>query len=92
MVWLLTLLTRGANGRAYNVGSDQALSVAALARRIGALLCPAKEVRILGAHQSAVTRNVYVPDIRRARAELGLDVWTPLADAIALTASCARPL
>jgi dTDP-glucose 4,6-dehydratase/UDP-glucose 4-epimerase len=89
MVWLLTLLTRGENGRAYNVGSDQALSIAALARRIGRLLAPAKEVRILGAHPGTVTRNLYLPDIRRAREELGLDLWTSLDEAILRTAHCA---
>jgi hypothetical protein len=31
----------------------------------------------------AAKRNVYLPDISRARDELGLDVEIPLADAIA---------
>lgn len=91
MVWLLTVLTRGAPGRAYNVGSDEAISIGELARRVGALLAPGKPVHILGQPNGLPTRNIYVPDIRRARAELGLDVLTPLDDAIRITARHAAP-
>lgn len=90
VVWLLTLLVRGAPGRAYNVGSDQPVTIADLARRVGRVVAPEKPVRILGARAGAVTRNVYLPAIARARDELGLDAWTPLDDAIRLTAEHAR--
>lgn len=90
MVWLLTLLTRGESGRAYNVGSDQPVSIGELARKVAEVVSPGKEVRILKQAEGAATRNIYVPDIRRARDELGLDVWTPLERAIALTAEVAR--
>ncbi|MFV9654436.1 NAD-dependent epimerase/dehydratase family protein [Pseudomonas sp. NY15366] len=79
-VWLLTLLLKGERGCAYNVGSDDALSVADLARRVAAKLAPGKPLRILG-QPDGNGRSFYVPNIARAR-ELGLDVWTSLDQSI----------
>lgn len=79
-VWLLTLLLKGDSGRAYNVGSDDALSVADLARRVVAKLAPGKPLRIQGQPEGP-GRSFYVPDIARARG-LGLDVWTSLDESI----------
>ncbi|HJV26692.1 MAG TPA: NAD-dependent epimerase/dehydratase family protein [Aromatoleum sp.] len=89
MVWLLALLTRGQNGRAYNVGSDEPVTIGDLARRIGHLVAPQKPVRILRQVEGPVTRNVYVPEVRRARTELGLDFWTSLDESILRTAEIA---
>ncbi|MGI3131256.1 NAD-dependent epimerase/dehydratase family protein [Halopseudomonas pachastrellae] len=79
-VWLLTLLVRGKGGEAYNVGSDQAISIADLASRVVARVAPGKQVRIIGCSDDS-GRSFYVPDISRARA-LGLDVWTSLDESI----------
>jgi nucleoside-diphosphate-sugar epimerase len=78
--WLLTLLLKGERGVAYNVGSDDALSVADLARSVVARLAPGKPLRILG-QPDGNGGSFYVPDIARAR-ELGLDVWTSLDESI----------
>lgn len=78
-VWLLFLLTFGKAGEAYNVGSDEAISIADLATRVGNRLAPHKPVRILG--KTGGIRSYYVPDIGKARL-LGLDVWTTLDTAI----------
>ncbi|TBV10588.1 NAD-dependent epimerase/dehydratase family protein [Stutzerimonas kirkiae] len=86
--WLMTLLARGEAGGVYNVGSDQALTIAELARRVGAELAPGKPVEIPSATGSGL-RSAYVPDIQRARA-LGLDVWTPLDQALRRTALWCR--
>ena len=88
--WLVALLVDGRPGRAYNVGSDRAVSTAALARLVGELLAPARPVEILGRVDGVAARNVYVPSIARARSELALDCWTSLEDAIALTAEHLR--
>ncbi len=77
--WLLFLLTEAQAGEAYNVGSDEAISIAELAMRVGRRLAPQKPVRILG--QSGSSRSYYVPQIGKARS-LGLDVWTNLDTAI----------
>jgi UDP-glucuronate decarboxylase len=87
--WLSVLLVRGVSGRAYNVGSDQAISIVDLAKLVAEVLAPKKAVRILGAPQvvdsesRSAVRSIYVPSIERARCELGLKVSIPLRQAIA---------
>lgn len=80
--WLLELLTRGAAGEAYNVGSDEAISVAGLASKVAALLNPGAEVIVKDLKDGARSAPaIYVPDISKARS-LGLMVKTGLDDAI----------
>ncbi|MDS4041727.1 MAG: NAD(P)-dependent oxidoreductase [Candidatus Competibacter sp.] len=83
--WLLALLERGRPGEAYNVGSDEVVSIAELAHRVRDLLAPEKSVEICGQSSDAQGRNRYVPDIYKAREELGLTVRIPLNDAIRRT-------
>jgi len=80
--WLLCLLDRGAPGRAYNVGSDRSISVGDLAHLVRDLVSPAKPVRILGRRNPQSPVHCYVPDVRRAREELGLEVRIDLRRAI----------
>ena len=84
VVWLLRLLVRGESGRAYNVGSDEFVTTAELARRIAEQVEPRPEV-VIQSLQPQGPQNIYVPDIARARAELRLEVAIPLRDAIART-------
>jgi dTDP-glucose 4,6-dehydratase len=85
--WLLTLLTKGRSGLAYNVGSDRAISIGDLAARVRDVLRASVAVNISGKAGAGAVRSRYVPDVSRARAELGLDVWTPLEVAIQRTAA-----
>lgn len=87
--WLLTLLERGQAGQAYNVGSDQAISIGALAYLVRDLLSSDKPVRILGKADNTHARNLYVPDIRRAKETLALNISIPLEQAIITTAQSA---
>ncbi len=84
--WLFTLLERGRAGEAYNVGSDEVISIANLAHLVRKLLAPRKPVQILAKHHPNAARDHYIPDIRKSRQELGLSVTIPLVDAIRLTA------
>jgi dTDP-glucose 4,6-dehydratase len=84
VVWLLRILLRGQRARAYNVGSDETVSTAQLARRIAGTFRPPLDV-IIQSLQPQGPQNIYLPDIRRARTELHLDVAIPLDDAIART-------
>jgi dTDP-glucose 4,6-dehydratase/UDP-glucose 4-epimerase len=89
VIWLLTLLLREGSPRLYNVGSDQAMTLANAARIVRDLLNPGCEIAILAQTNASIgnpTRNTYVPDISRARKELGLDVWTPFPEAVKRTA------
>lgn len=92
--WLTTLLVSGRPRRAYNVGSDEVVSIEQLARLV-ASQSPGTSVRVQrqAAAGSAAERSRYVPDISRVRAELGLDVRICLADALghALARHRARP-
>lgn len=81
--WLLTLLVRGRPGDVYNVGSDEVVSIGDLAHRVRDLLGPGKPVRILGQAGAGQGRNRYIPDIRKAQRQLGLQVTIPLDAAIA---------
>jgi dTDP-glucose 4,6-dehydratase len=87
--WLLVMLERGRAGQAYNVGSDQAITIAELAHLVRDLLAPGKAVQV---QQRAVDglRNRYVPSITKAREELGLRVTVPLDDAIRVAAAAHR--
>lgn len=86
--WLLTLLVKGQARHAYNVGSDNVVSIADLARAVAAT---AGGCAVSIAERPADRPvNRYVPAITRAREELGLEVWTPLPDALRRTFDWAR--
>jgi UDP-glucuronate decarboxylase len=80
--WLLTLLEHGRSGQAYNVGSDEVISIASLAYLVRDILARHKPVHILGESDPNAVRNRYVPDIRKAQQEFGLSATVPLAEAI----------
>lgn len=83
--WLFTLLELGRPGQAYNVGSDEVISIADLAHLVRDILAPDKPVHILGQPDPGAARNRYVPDISKSRQQLGLSVTIPLAEAIRRT-------
>ncbi len=80
--WLVALLGKGVAGQAYNVGSDEAVTVAQLAHIVRDVIAPDKPVQILGKGGEHQGRNIYVPSIQRAKRELGLGVTVPLRSAI----------
>jgi dTDP-glucose 4,6-dehydratase len=81
--WLWTILLKGEACRPYNVGSDEALSIAELGREVAGRFGVAVEVA--GRAAPGVTAARYVPSIERARRELGLDVRIGLTDALERT-------
>jgi UDP-glucuronate decarboxylase len=80
--WLFTLLEHGCGGQAYNVGSDEVISIADLANLVGSILAPDKPVRILGQPSPGALRQRYVPDIQKAKSAFGLSASVSLAEAI----------
>ena len=86
VVWLLTILLQGKAGRAYNVGSDQAVDILDLAQSIAALAPQRPIVRVTDIHRDDPA-NRYVPDISRAGKELGLQAYLPINESITRT-SC----
>lgn len=71
-VWLWKILFQGANCRPYNVGSEERVSVAELAREVAEEINPTLPVLIAKASTSGGNCEQYVPSTRRAREELGL--------------------
>ena len=82
--WLWTILLHGECGHAYNVGSDRIISIKELAETIRNVAGTSNEIWILQ-KPSGAPPACYAPDISRARAELGLDIMTPLEEAIRKT-------
>jgi nucleoside-diphosphate-sugar epimerase len=86
-VWLWTILFKGTPARPFNVGSDEALGIAALARMIGEMF--GVPVSVADPLPGAVPPR-YVPSTQRAQSELGLHAWTGLRSAIEKTAQWHR--
>lgn len=82
-IWLWTILLNGRPATAYNVGSDQPVTMRELAGRIAALAESGAGVEVIGQRGGRIDR--YVPETRRAREELGLRAAIGLDDAIART-------
>jgi len=89
--WLVTILLRGRPGRAYNVGSEEAVSIAELAARVADVMALGRvdgdRPRVTIARQPApgTAAARYVPSCRRGREELSLLPRMALDDAISRT-------
>jgi dTDP-glucose 4,6-dehydratase len=81
-VWLWTILCKGVPRRAYNVGSDAALSIRSLAGTVSNAAGGAIHVTIAGQPVPGQPASRYVPAIGRAAADLGLAVHIPLLEAL----------
>jgi nucleoside-diphosphate-sugar epimerase len=85
MVWLWTILFKGQSRRAYNVGSEESLNIATLAREVAFALPSELGVNIASPARAGAPVHRYVPRTARAREELGLRAEVPLREAICRT-------
>ena len=85
VIWLLTILCKGAPGRAYNVGSEDDVTIGELAHRVARLAPAPVEVHVAGLPPQFPRPDRYVPSTRRAQVELGLKQLVSLDEAIART-------
>lgn len=83
--WLLTILQSGKIGEIYNVGSDEAVTIKALASRVSEAFANKPEIKIAEAAEANKNPERYIPDIQKAKESLGLEVKTPLAEALRKT-------
>ena len=90
MIWLWTILAKGQSGRAYNVGSETAVSIRDLAQATVDAIAPGTPVEIKGTPVPGRLPERYVPSTDRARAELQLQEYIDLSDAIRRTAAWHR--
>lgn len=84
--WLWAVLLRGRTGRAYNVGAAASLSITELANRVCLTLGREPRLQVLQPTPPDSPTSHYVPDVARARAELGLPNPLSLDEAISRTA------
>lgn len=84
MIWLWTILLKGAPGRAYNVGSEAAHSIRSIAEAV-AQICGSCDVDVQKAATPGAAAERYVPCTRRAREELRLEQHLDLPEAVRRT-------
>lgn len=90
---LVAILVRGTAGRAYNVGSNEPISIADLAELVQTRACPTSEVIIEGRAEGVLPTGAgsrYVPDTTRIVRELGVGSTVTLPEAIDRTLWFAR--
>ena len=90
MVWLFGLLARGTSGCAYNVGSEEAIDIASLARTVAEVVDPNVSVNIMGVPTPGQLAARYVPDCTLAHRELGLEQCVDIREGIRRTAAWSR--
>lgn len=84
-VWLWKIALCADRGAIYNVGSEEAISIAELARRTATLLADGA-FEVLGGADPGWNPGRYVPSTRKIRRELGVRAEVGLDDAILRTA------
>jgi len=85
-VWLWTILFKAPTLRPFNVGSDEAISIAELARLTADTLNPSLPISIAQHPKEGVAPTRYVPATQRVQHELGLSQHYSLAESIERTA------
>lgn len=83
--WLWTILEFGHAGAAYNVGSSIGTSVRALAEILSRASSDELPIVIRGEPEPGADPNRYIPDVTRARTELGLQQRVTCEEAVLKT-------
>jgi nucleoside-diphosphate-sugar epimerase len=87
-IWLWTILFRGQSCRAYNVGSEEALTIGELANLVAQTFTPPTAVQIAKAAVLGKPAERYVPATQMAQVDLGLKQVVSLPEAIWRTVVC----
>lgn len=85
VIWLLTILVNGPAGDIYNVGSDEAITIKGLADTVSGCFPHKPAVVVRQSPRAGTPPNRYVPDVNKAKSELGLAVRVNPATAIKKT-------
>lgn len=81
VIWLLYIIFTGKSGQAYNVGSDNPISIKELAFEV-ANFFPDLSVKILGQVSSTDRNQDYIPNINKIKTELAVPAILTLKEAI----------
>jgi dTDP-glucose 4,6-dehydratase len=85
VTWLWAIYARGVPMRAYNLGSDAAVSVATLAQTVSDVRLSSPKIEIRGKSEPGKPTDRYVPDTTRIRTELSVESLVDLPEAIRRT-------
>lgn len=85
VIWLWVILCQGEPGRAYNVGSEEAVNLADLARLVAKSAHGELPVSIAKKSEQGILPSRYVPQTQRAQKELQLRQHVGLEDSIQRT-------
>lgn len=85
MIWLWTILFKGKSCEAYNVGSEEGISIADLANVVAQCFPKSIQVKFALPPVYAGSPGRYVPSTKRAQTDLGLRHIVKLKDAIERT-------
>ena len=86
-IWLWTLALGPAAAGAYNVGSEEGVSILETAQAVARVCSPGAQVIVEGTPVPDAVRHRYVPSTERARRDLNLRQYVSLSDAITRTAA-----
>lgn len=84
-VWLWAILGRGQSGRAYNVGSENAVSILETAQAVAGCFDSNPQIVVAQKVPPGVLPSRYVPSTQRAQSELGLREMVDLPAALRRT-------
>lgn len=85
IVWLLHILLKGKSCVPYNVGSDDAISIADLAKAVAVNFTNPPAIQIANKPNKNTLSERYIPSVQRAHDELGLTNRVSLQQAISKT-------
>jgi dTDP-glucose 4,6-dehydratase len=86
-IWLWTILFKGEACHPYNVGSDQEITIAGLAKNVASTFNNSVKTPSTSTPDSRSPVSRYVPSVGRAESEMGLRVLVPLNQSIRRTAA-----
>lgn len=89
-IWLWTILLRGESGRAYNVGSEESVSIAETAHAVARSVNPEIQIEIRGVADPNGPVEQYVPSTTWAQTELGLNQSIYIEEGIKRTVDALR--
>jgi nucleoside-diphosphate-sugar epimerase len=84
-IWLWTILFQGGAGRAYNVGASTQMTIREIAEVTSSTLGATAQVRVAKAAIPGQAISRYVPNVDRARTELGLEARIDLVSSLKKT-------
>lgn len=91
-IWLWAILIRGDSCLAYNVGSDESISIKDLACKIASIAAiKSPKIKLLNNPIAGKPHDRYVPNISRAKNELSLKITIPSEEAFRRTIDWYRP-